>query len=114
MLATEIGYHTSLQPKTFHFPVTEGIKARYMPRTLLWSFISGIRRAYIYEMVSSFAEDETNPGSSFGLLRHDLSRTLLTGPFVPFLPFARRVGKQSQRNAASLSSTMIPKGFPCA
>lgn len=75
VLATEIGYHTSMEPKTFHFPVTEGIKARYMPRALLWCFISGIRRAYIYEMVSSFAQDNTNPESSFGLLRHDLSRT---------------------------------------
>lgn len=75
VLATEMGYHTSLQTKTFHFPVTEGIKARYMPRMLLWCFISGIRRSYIYEMVSSFAADETNPESSFGLLRHDLSRT---------------------------------------
>lgn len=75
VLATEMGYHTSLQTKTFHFPVTEGIKARYMPRMLLWSFISGIRRSYIYELVSSFAADATNPESSFGLLRHDLSRT---------------------------------------
>jgi hypothetical protein len=75
VLATEMGYHTSLQTKTFHFPVTDGIKARYMPRMLLWCFISGIRRSYIYEMVSSFAADETNPESSFGLLRHDLSRT---------------------------------------
>ncbi|MCZ4429858.1 hypothetical protein O3S81_09125 [Agrobacterium sp. SOY23] len=75
VLATEIGYHTALKTKTFHLPVTEGIKARYMPRTLLWSFITGIRRTYIYEMVSSFALDETNPESSFGLLRHDLSRT---------------------------------------
>ncbi|MEW9525599.1 hypothetical protein MRBLRH8O_003449 [Agrobacterium radiobacter] len=75
VLATEMGYHTSLQTETFHFPVTEGIKARYMPRMLLWCFISGIRRSYIYEMVSSFATDETNPESSFGLLRHDLSRT---------------------------------------
>lgn len=75
VLATEMGYHTSLQTNTFHFPVTEGIKARYMPRMLLWCFISGIRRSYIYEMVSSFAADETNPESSFGLLRHDLSRT---------------------------------------
>ncbi|MEI3805182.1 hypothetical protein V6R85_11730 [Agrobacterium sp. CCNWLW32] len=75
VLATEMGYHTSLQTETFHFPVTEDIKARYMPRMLLWCFISGIRRSYIYEMVSSFAADETNPESSFGLLRHDLSRT---------------------------------------
>lgn len=75
VLATEMGYHTSLQTKTFHFPVTEGIKARYMPRMLLSCFISGIRRSYIYEMVSSFAADQTNPESSFGLLRHDLSRT---------------------------------------
>lgn len=75
VLATEMGYHTSPQTETFHFPVTEGIKARYMPRMLLWCFISGIRRSYIYEMVSSFAADETNPESSFGLLRHDLSRT---------------------------------------
>lgn len=75
MLATEIGYHTSLKTKSYHFPVSEGIKARYMPRMLLWSFISGIRRSYMYEMVSSFTGDETNPETSFGLLRHDLSRT---------------------------------------
>lgn len=75
ILATEIGYHTSLKTKSFHFPVTEGIKARYMPRMLLWCFVSGIRRSYIYEMVSSFADDDTNPETSFGLLRHDLSRT---------------------------------------
>ncbi|TQN61850.1 hypothetical protein FLX27_09240 [Agrobacterium tumefaciens] len=75
MLATEIGYQTALKTKSFHFPVTEDIKARYMPRMLLWCFVSGIRRSYIYEMVSSFANDETNPETSFGLLRHDLSRT---------------------------------------
>lgn len=75
VFATEMGYHTSLQTKSFHFPVTEGIKARYMPRMLLWCFISGIRRSYMYEMVSSFAADATDPESSFGLLRHDLSRT---------------------------------------
>ncbi len=74
-LATEIGYHSALKTQSFHFPVTEGIRARYMPRTLLWCFINGIRRTYIYEMVSSFARDDTNPESSFGLLRHDLSRT---------------------------------------
>jgi hypothetical protein len=105
VLATEIGYHTSLQPKTFHFPVTEGIKARYMPRTLLWSFISGIRRAYIYEMVSSFAEDETNPESSFGLLRHDLSRTPAYGAVRALLALckASRQTEPAERSLAFLN-----------
>lgn len=112
VLATEMGYHTSLQTKTFHFPVTEGIKARYMPRMLLWCFISGIRRSYIYEMVSSFAADETNPESSFGLLRHDLSRTPAYGAVRALLPSAAQNGKPDRRNDGSISSLPIPKDYP--
>ena len=100
VLATEMGYHTSLQTKTFHFPVTEGIKARYMPRMLLWCFISGIRRSYIYELVSSFAADETNPESSFGLLRHDLSRTPAYGAVRALLSLCkaeRQTGPEERR-----------------
>ncbi|PZP53968.1 MAG: hypothetical protein DI595_01750 [Agrobacterium fabrum] len=100
VLATEMGYHTSLQTKTFHFPVTEGIKARYMPRMLLWCFISGVRRSYIYELVSSFAADETNPESSFGLLRHDLSRTPAYGAVRALLSLCkaeRQTGPEERR-----------------
>ncbi|MFK3781088.1 hypothetical protein [Agrobacterium sp. NPDC089420] len=105
-LATEIGYHTSLQTQSFHFPVTESIKARYMPRMLLWCFLSGIRRTYIYEIVSSFAQDETNPESSFGLLRHDLSRTPAYGAVRALLSLctAKRQTKPADRRLAFLDS----------
>lgn len=74
-MVTEIGYHTSLRNPGFHFPVSEAIKTRYLPRSLLWAFAHDIRRTYIYEFVSSFDRGDTDPESSFGLLRHDLGRT---------------------------------------
>ena len=68
MIVTEDGYHTALRTPSFHFPVSEAIKARYLPRMLLWNFINGVPRTYLYEFMSSFAPSDTNVESRFGLV----------------------------------------------
>lgn len=75
LLATENGYHTALATKSFHFPVSEAVRARYTPRLLLWSFLQGLRRTYLYELIASVDRGEADPESRFGLLRFDGSPT---------------------------------------
>ena len=75
MFATETGYHSALKTKRTHLPVPEGLRARYLPRLLLWYSARGIQRTYIYEAVSSFARGDTDPESHFGLLQNDLTPT---------------------------------------
>ncbi|WP_454850748.1 hypothetical protein [Rhizobium binxianense] len=75
VMVTEIGYHCAVQTTKSHLPVSEAIKARYMPRLLLWPFLQGVRRTYIYELVSSFDNGPADPESSFGLLDYRLNRT---------------------------------------
>lgn len=71
LLATENGYHTALATRSFHFPVSEAVRARYTPRLLLWSFLLGIRRTYLYELIASVDRGEADPEGHFGLLRFD-------------------------------------------
>lgn len=75
LLATENGYHTALATRSFHFPVSEAVRARYTPRLLLWSFLQGVRRTYLYELIASFDRGEADPESRFGLLNFDGSPT---------------------------------------
>lgn len=75
VLVTENGYHTALGLPDGHLPVSEGIRARYLPRMLLWAHLSGITRTYIYELVSSFDRGDADPESRFGLLTHDGTET---------------------------------------
>ena len=75
LLATETGYHTALATKSFHLPVSEAVRARYTPRLLLWSFLQGIRRTYLYELIASVDRGEADPEGHFGLLRFDGSAT---------------------------------------
>ncbi|MCJ2075181.1 hypothetical protein MKK68_05855 [Methylobacterium sp. E-016] len=75
LLATENGYHTALATRSFHFPVSEAVRARYTPRLLLWSFLQGIRRTYLYELAASVDRGEGDPEGRFGLLRFDGSAT---------------------------------------
>lgn len=75
LLATENGYHTALATKSFHFPVSEAVRARYTPRLLLWSFLQGVRRTYLYELIASVDRGEADPESRFGLLGYDGSPT---------------------------------------
>ncbi len=71
VIATENGYHTALATGSAHLPVSEGIRARYIPRLLLWSYLQGVRRTYLYELISSFDHGDGDPESRFGLLAHD-------------------------------------------
>lgn len=67
VVATENGYNTALQTKSGFLPVSEAIKARYLPRMLLWAFMQGVTRTYIYELIDSFAADPANIQANFGL-----------------------------------------------
>ena len=71
VIATENGYHTALATGSAHLPVSEGIRARYLPRLLLWSYLLGVRRTYIYELISSFDHGDGDPESRFGLMAYD-------------------------------------------
>ena len=71
VLVTENGYHTALAIPDGHLPVSEGIRARYLPRMLLWAHLSGVARTYLYELISSFDRGDADPESRFGLLTHD-------------------------------------------
>ncbi|MGU3362122.1 hypothetical protein ACLBWX_17490 [Methylobacterium sp. M6A4_1b] len=71
VIVTENGYHTALASTSAHLPVSEGMRARYLPRMLLWSYLQGVRRTYLYELIASFERGDTDPESRFGLLAHD-------------------------------------------
>ena len=71
VIATENGYHTALATESAHLPISESMRARYLPRLLLWSHLRGVRRTYLYELISSFDLGPANPESHFGLLAHD-------------------------------------------
>jgi len=71
VIATENGYHTALATGSAHLPVSEGIRARYLPRLLLWSYLQGVRRTYLYELIASFDHGDGDPESRFGLLAYD-------------------------------------------
>ncbi|MCJ2090890.1 hypothetical protein MKK88_33640 [Methylobacterium sp. E-005] len=68
VIATENGYHTALGTGSGHLPVSEGLRARYLPRLLLWSYLQGVRRTYLYELIASFDHGDGDPESRFGLL----------------------------------------------
>lgn len=68
VVASESGYHTSTQTASAFLPVSEPIKTRYLPRMLLWYFISGVRRTYLYQLLDGIASDLANAEASFGLV----------------------------------------------
>lgn len=59
VMATETGYTNATNTPNY---VPESVSAVYMPRLLLQQYLDGIKRTYIYELLSSGGED-------FGLLR---------------------------------------------
>jgi hypothetical protein len=67
VLVSETGYHTALQTTKSFLPVSESIKTRYLPRLLLWNFMNGVKRTYIYELMDSFDRGLADPDSHFGL-----------------------------------------------
>jgi hypothetical protein len=73
VLASETGYHTAVQTTSGHLPVSEQIKTRYLPRLLLWYFINGVKKTYIYELIDSFNNGPADKESHFGLVSFDLT-----------------------------------------
>ena len=89
-ITTETGYGNS---STTVNNVPESVSATYMPRLLLEQWNAGIKRTYIYELLSEGGA----PFSDYGLLRSDGSQKpaftavanllgLLTDPGAPFTP----------------------------
>lgn len=64
VMATETGYQTGTTSGT----VPETVEGTYAPRLYLASFLSGLPRTYIYELI-----DDPDGWSSYGLLRYDMS-----------------------------------------
>jgi hypothetical protein len=73
VLASETGYHTAVQTASGHLPVSEAIKTRYLPRLLLWNFINGAKKTYVYELIDSFNNGPADKESHFGLVNFDLT-----------------------------------------
>jgi hypothetical protein len=59
VIATETGYTNATNTPNY---VPESVSAVYLPRLLLQQYLDGVKRTYIYELLSSGGED-------FGLLR---------------------------------------------
>ena len=70
-IVTETGYHTAVATQSAFLPVSEAIRARYLPRLLLHSHLSGMQRTFLYELRSSFDRGPADPESAFGLLAFD-------------------------------------------
>jgi hypothetical protein len=73
VVASETGYHTALQTTSTFFPVSEPIKTRYLPRILLWYFISGVKRTNLYQLIDHIAASATDPEANFGLIDFNLN-----------------------------------------
>lgn len=68
VFVSEIGYHTAVQTSSGFLPVSEAIKTRYLPRTLLWAFLTGAAKTYLYQLIDSSNNGLTDPESNFGLV----------------------------------------------
>lgn len=68
--ATEAGYHTAMASGSDHPAVTERAMARYIPRTLLDFYQSGVTRTFLYELLDQ-GGDLSEPEGNFGLIRRD-------------------------------------------
>lgn len=70
VIATETGYHNSINTLHDHRGTDAAIVGRYMPRLFLYHFNRGIVRSYPYELIDE-RNDTTDPEASFGLLQSD-------------------------------------------
>lgn len=99
VISSETGYHTAMNSTSTHKPVPPAVKARYTPRLLLWGYLKGVRRTYLYELVSSNANGDTDKESFFGLYGNDLVPTPAAGAvkslLALFRPPFRRLGAGS-------------------
>lgn len=68
LVASETGYHAALQTRREHPPASEPIIVRYLPRLVLWYFMHGIKRTYLYEFADSHDRGPDDQESNFGLV----------------------------------------------
>lgn len=111
VIVTETGYHTALATRSAHLPVSEAVRARYLPRLLLWSYLQGVRRTYLYELISSFEGGDADPESRFGLIAHDGT----PGPsFAAVRNLIRLFGDRAEDATASRDriGIVLPDGVP--
>jgi hypothetical protein len=64
---TESGYHSALSDPSQFFGVSEGMKARYIVRMLLWYYLNGVAATYLYQLVDDSPNDQTKNATMFGL-----------------------------------------------
>jgi hypothetical protein len=80
LVTTEVGYHTDLAYDGAHRPVSEAAKAVYTPRLVLESFLGGIERTYLFQLIDPWSPEEAaslgvpGPDNAFGLLDSNLTR----------------------------------------
>jgi hypothetical protein len=68
VLVSETGYNTAVETTKSFLPVSESTKARYLPRMLLWNFMNGVRRTYLYELIDSNNNGLSDTESNFGVV----------------------------------------------
>lgn len=73
VVVTETGYNTALQTASSFLPVSDAIKARYLPRLLLWSFVTGVKRTYLYQLIDHIPPSTTDVEATFGLVDFNLN-----------------------------------------
>lgn len=113
VMVTETGYHTALESPSGHLPVPPSIKARYLPRLLLWYFMNGLQRTYVYEGVSSFPTTRTNAESAFGLLNSDLSETPSYAALRNLMSAVATTGQPVAPRPLDLSVISAPADLAC-
>jgi hypothetical protein len=74
VVATETGYHSALESKRAHPPISEQLIARYLPRLVLFSLMKGVKRSYVYELVDTHYRGLSDQESNFGLIRYNGER----------------------------------------
>jgi len=67
VVSTETGYYTA---PAGEFWVPSEAKATYLPRLLVYHFVNGVDRTYLYELLDPF-DDPDDPQDDFGLVEYD-------------------------------------------
>jgi hypothetical protein len=95
---TEAGYHNALNTASGHYPVSEAVAAKYVPRLYFEYYLRGFARTHVYEFYDEHQETALmDIQQHFGQVRYDLTykpaytalkRTvhLLKDPGSPFAP----------------------------
>ena len=70
IMATETGWHNTVDGDGNYVGVPQDVEAKYIPRLFLTHFNAGIARTFLYELID-LQDRPTHRESNFGLLNHD-------------------------------------------